>query len=1096
MKFIADLHIHSPFSRATSKTSHLYGLASWASVKGIQVIGTGDFTHPGWLNHLVENLEPAEPGFYRLKTAKTAPEDNILPDGLQADISTIRFVLTSEISSIYKRGGRVRKVHNIVFAPDLDSVRQMNATLAGIGNIESDGRPILGLDSRDLLEIVLEKMPGGFLVPAHIWTPWFSLFGSKSGFDSIEECFGDLSDHIFALETGLSSDPAMNRYISSLDSFTLISNSDCHSPGKLGREANMFTTDFDFYAMQQAIRSPVDQEGKRHFDATVEFYPEEGKYHCDGHRKCGICLEPFETDKVKGICPSCSRPVTVGVLNRVMELADRSSPVYPQGSPKVHSLVPLNEILSELLGTGPATKRVMQAYVRLIQQFGSEFDILLQTPKEDLSRKASPILAEAIHRVRTGKVIRKPGYDGEFGVISVFEEGERSALAGQLNLFGTTPKQVRRKPVKHVAGKKKGAAAGTIKKKDTPIKELNAEQQRVVDSEAHHIIVKAGPGTGKTHTLVRRVIRLVQQKNTPCTVITFTNKAADELQLRIQAAQDGDVPVYVATLHGYCLRWLRHAKPDISVVGPDMRLRLLRILYEKSAKSIKELSQLITDCLQKAPDLAQEYPAPVKKYFRYLEQQNQIDIEAVIPSAANLLRGRGTSAAQMRAATGVLFIDEFQDLNQSQYELVVQLAETSPVFAIGDPDQAIYGFRGSSPTWFNLFAEKLDPEQHVLVTNYRSAAGIVAASYELILHNDQPFPSIRTQSAAADQGAIYLQRSSSPKDEALFVAGQIEALLGGTSHREIDRLKNQEIHAMTLSDIAILYRTSRQAKILAETLVEHGFPVQVVDITPFYRSGPAQLLYLWILAATRQAEISDILALLKHENRAGREELESLERFMPPGLQDPLSSLHELEGTCPDELLQLLVELDNFANQLRQDAEIGLHPVLQKIVARNEIDDENPDIIRFFQLAENFIPSIDAFGDHLRRYNDSVVYDNRAEAVTLMTMHAAKGLEFPVVFLVGLEEGILPLNARGDLSPAEQALHLQEERRLFYVGMSRAEKILYLSYAENRHVSGEMIQQVQSRFIEEIPAGYCRQAGEVAPARKKANRKVKQLTLF
>ena len=1095
MKFIADLHIHSPYSRATSKTSHLFGLASWAAVKGIQVIGTGDFTHPGWLNHLVENLEQAEPGFYRLKKEIASRAEQILPPGLQPDTSTIRFVLTTEISSIYKRGGKVRKVHNIVFSPDLDSVRRLNATLAGIGNIESDGRPILGLDSRNLLEIVLEKVPGGFLVPAHIWTPWFSLFGSKSGFDSIEECFGDLSEHIFALETGLSSDPDMNRHISALDRFTLLSNSDCHSPGKLGREANIFTTDFDFYSMEQAIRTPVNESGVRLFDSTVEFYPEEGKYHCDGHRKCGVCMEPFETDKVKGICPVCARPVTVGVLNRVMELADRPSPIFPAGSPEVHSLVPLTEILGELLGTGPATKRVTQAYVKLIRQFGSEFDILLNTPEEDLSRKASPVLAEAIQRLRTGRVIRKPGYDGEFGVIRVYSEGERSSFAGQLNLFGISPQKMRKGASKRVPAKKVKSPQAD-KKNSARKKKLNPEQQRAVDSDSRHIIVRAGPGTGKTHTLVQRVVRLARQTNTPCTVITFTNKSADQLLRRIHALLGNEVPVYIATLHGYCLNWLRREKPGIRVIGPDMRNRLLRNLYGKSGETIKELDRQVSDYLQGAPDLSRGYPSSLESYFRTLEQENQIDIDAVIPLAADLLKTPSPIKEAMRQETGALFIDEFQDLNQSQYELVLLLAATSPVFAIGDPDQAIYGFRGSSPVWFSRFIETLRPEQHVLFRNYRSASRIVAASYAVIRHNRQRTSLVRPESAIGEQGSIFVHGSSSPKAEAGFVVGQIESLIGGSSHLEIDRLIYPADKEVTLSDIAVLYRTSRQAEILANTLSGHGFPVQVVDIKPFYRSGPAQFLYLWTLAAAGQLETADIISLLKLEKKASREELDALEQFFPADLQYPLDSLPDLAERCSGKQFALLVELVNFTQELRAKAGKGLDAVLHRIISRNNIQEGEPDIVRFFHLAENFGTAFEDFADHLKRYNDSVVYDDRAEAVTLMTIHASKGLEFPVVFLVGAEEGVLPLTARANLPQQGIAQHIEEERRLFYVGMTRAEKILYLSYAENRQVKGEMIQQLQSRFIQEMPGRYYSRVSGIALQRKKIKHKAKQLTLF
>ena len=508
MKYLADLHIHSHFSRATSKASHLYGLAAWAAVKGIGVVATGDFTHPGWFAHLYDCLEPAESGFFRLKAEPGRDFRDLLPPGMHpaAQPESIRFVLSAEISSIYKRDGKVRKVHNLLYAPDFESVRQVNATLATLGNIASDGRPILGLDSRDLLEILLEKAPEGFLIPAHIWTPWFSLFGSKSGFDCIEECFGDLSEHIFALETGLSSDPEMNRLISDLDRFTLISNSDCHSPAKLGREANLFTTEFDYFSLREALRSPVNTAGHQSFAATIEFYPEEGKYHCDGHRKCNVCLEPLATRKANGLCPSCGKPLTIGVLHRVMELADRSEPVYPAGSPQVHSLIPLQEIVAELLDCGPASKKAVEGYVRLINAFGSEFALLLDTPVEEVSAKGFALLAEAIERVRRKRVIRRAGYDGEFGVITVFSEGERASLCGQGSLFGPVAGTVRQQTKERVRFNSPGSSRALPV---TPkVKGLNSEQHRVVTSDARLILVQAGPGTGKTHTLVSRVQRM------------------------------------------------------------------------------------------------------------------------------------------------------------------------------------------------------------------------------------------------------------------------------------------------------------------------------------------------------------------------------------------------------------------------------------------------------------------------------------------------------------------------------------------------------------------------------------------------------------
>jgi uncharacterized protein (TIGR00375 family) len=433
MDYCADLHTHSPYSRATSPESSLAGLAAWGRVKGITVIASGDFTHPEWFRRLKDELVPAEPGLFRLKDEAGAISPLV---GVTPLSAPVRFLLSAEISSIYKRHGKVRKVHNLLYVPDFDAAERINQRLAGIGNISSDGRPILGLDSRNLLEILLELAPEGFLVPAHIWTPWFSLFGSRSGFDDIEECFGDLTNYIFALETGLSSDPDMNRLVSALDRFALISNSDCHSPSKLGREVNLFSTGLDFFSLRDAIRG----NRRETFRGTVEFFPEQGKYHNDGHRACQVCLAPNETRALAGLlCPVCGRPLTVGVHHRVLDLSDREQPFHRPDAPLVFSLMPLPDVLSELLGVGPSSKEVMLQYSRAIARFGSEFNLLLQTALDEIDH-ASPLLAEAVSRMRSGHVMRKPGYDGEFGVIRLFEGHERERLggrgkAGRIELF-------------------------------------------------------------------------------------------------------------------------------------------------------------------------------------------------------------------------------------------------------------------------------------------------------------------------------------------------------------------------------------------------------------------------------------------------------------------------------------------------------------------------------------------------------------------------------------------------------------------------------------------------------------------------------------
>lgn len=407
MLYYTDLHIHSKYSRATSKSCNLEELAIWAKKKGLSLIGTGDFTHPAWFAEIQDKLVPSGNGTFRLK-----PE-------IEKQIgASVKFILTVEISTIYKKWDKTRKVHHVVFMPNLETAQNFRQKLDTIGNIKSDGRPILGLDSRNLLETVLESGEDGYIIPAHIWTPWFSVLGSKSGFDSIEDCYGDLSEHIFAVETGLSSDPEMNWHVSKLDKFRLVSNSDAHSPSKLAREATVFTTEPDYYSIMNALKTGDGYCG------TVEFFPEEGKYHEDGHRKCGVCLTPEETKKLNGICPVCGKPMTIGVLYRVNELSDRFGEVTPPPTAgNVFSLVPLQEILSEIMNVGPASKSVVYEYERLINKFGSELSILQDIPTDEIS-KASTLLGEGVSRLREGKVIKHAGYDGEYGVIRLFEEDE------------------------------------------------------------------------------------------------------------------------------------------------------------------------------------------------------------------------------------------------------------------------------------------------------------------------------------------------------------------------------------------------------------------------------------------------------------------------------------------------------------------------------------------------------------------------------------------------------------------------------------------------------------------------------------------------
>ncbi|WP_446010038.1 UvrD-helicase domain-containing protein [Candidatus Electrothrix sp.] len=1100
--FIADLHIHSLYSRATSKASNLHGLAAWAAIKGIDLIATGDFTHPGWFAHLVDNLEPAEPGLFRLKKQPDFAElASILPPGVQPDCSKIRFLLSAEISSIYKRGGKVRKIHNLLYVPDLEAARRINTVLAGIGNLHSDGRPILGLDSRILLEILLEQAPEGFLVPAHIWTPWFSLFGSKSGFNAIEECFDDLSSEIFALETGLSSDPVMNRYISALDRFSLISNSDCHSPSKLGREANIFATERSFPGLKEAMRNPVDASGEQRFQATVEFYPEEGKYHCDGHRKCGVCLEPAQTVEAEGICPECGRPMTIGVLYRVMELADRKKPVWPKGSPAVHSLIPLQEMLGELFNCGPATKKVNTVYGKLINSFGSEFGILLETPVEELNT-ASPLLGTAIQRVRENKVIRKPGFDGEFGVIRVFEEEERDQLAGQLNLFGMTPAKARKKsPVKKVIRWKKSQVRPMQAKR-----ELNLEQQAAVDSLAPRIIVQAGLGTGKTHTLVQRMNRLLGSGQQAITVITFTNKAANELQQRLalldpkkcgEKSKDSGPPcVRVDTFHGFCVHWLCSHDPALQLAGPEMRTWIFRKQYpqlsEQERRKLRREAGLFLAEQRMLPEPI-ACPETLRPYFAYLREHSLLDLDEIVPACTTLLHNDKNFSEELRAATVHLLVDEFQDLNAAQYELVRLLAETATVFAIGDPDQAIYGFRGSRPAWFQHFITEQEPEFHQLAINYRSGADILQAAGAVITanHVDEE-QETRTTAVSEHPGTIFRYLAPHAKAEANFIAGQIQQLIGGTSHREIDQILGNE-GGLALSEIAVLYRTARQAETIAQALAERTIPCQVVDVQPFYQRRESKQLYYWILLSTDHIDAAELLFLLAQEKGIGAKGITAAEAVLSAEKKGaPLDTLAANAADLPKNLQKRIAAFQELASQMIQQKTAA--KAVNLLCEEFQLNRDDPDLVRFCQMAAS-ASSLSAFADHLRKHQDNLIYDGRAESVLLATLHAAKGLEFRAVFMVGCENGLLPLTSRSELSKEAELEHIQEERRLFFVGMTRAAEVLYLTGAKERLGFSGLEQRTPSPFLSEIPPELLQNPLILQKQRKK-KRTGKQLSLF
>lgn len=435
MKIIADLHIHSKYSRAVSGEMVPDNIARWAVKKGINLVATGDWTHPIWLRELKLALDEAGKGVYRLRNKPSISEK----------MREVNFVLSTEISCIFSQEGKVRRIHLLIIAPSFAAVERINRSLARAGvKLMSDGRPTIGMSVRDVVRLIFEAEESSLVIPGHIWTPWFSLFGANSGFDSIDECFGDLSQHIFAVETGLSSDPAMNWRIKELDTRSIVSFSDAHSPAKIGREATVFELpEVSFDCLFQAIRNRYkDDRHGPHVLFTVEFYPEEGKYHYTGHRNCGIRQTPRETKSKGLICHVCGKRLTVGVMHRVEQLAGRQDQtevvkdeygvrwIKGQDRPPYVMMVPLAEILADTLGTGVTTQTVKNEYEKLVSSLGSEFKILLRTKPEDIERVSGPKIREAIMKVRTGDIVIDPGYDGVFGTVKVWLTAPKSSEDG------------------------------------------------------------------------------------------------------------------------------------------------------------------------------------------------------------------------------------------------------------------------------------------------------------------------------------------------------------------------------------------------------------------------------------------------------------------------------------------------------------------------------------------------------------------------------------------------------------------------------------------------------------------------------------------
>lgn len=995
MRFHADLHIHSKYSRATSRDCDLEHLAYWARRKGIAVVGTGDFTHPAWIAELKQKLLPAEPGLFRLPADAERTLDDRLP---AACAGLTRFMLSVEISTIYKKGALTRKIHHLVYMPDFDSAERFNARLARIGNIAADGRPILGLDSRHLLEIVLESSPDAYLVPAHIWTPWFAVLGSRSGFDTVAECYGDLADHVFAVETGLSSDPAMNWRLSFLDRYRLVSNSDAHSPAKLGREATLFDTDLDYFALRRALETGDGYVG------TVEFFPEEGKYHLDGHRKCNLRLTPAETKSLGGRCPVCGQAVTVGVMHRVEALADRDeSPPPPPTAGTVNNLVPLPEVLSEIAGSGPSSQTVERHYDRLLNSLGAELSILETVPVEDIARADSSLLAEAIQRLRAGQVICDAGYDGEYGVIRVFDPAElRRHKTGGL-LFDL-PKLAAPQPVPAMAPHSDPAPLPNFRPAARTFADLDSEQYAAVETVEGPLLIVAGPGSGKTRTLTRRIAHLVADCGVAaerCLAITFTRRAAAEMRERLDLLlpdRASGIPIH--TFHSLGLSILRDhpnaagLQRGFRVVDDGERLALIMELQGLSERKAQARLAAISRAKRTGQPLDDEGARALATYKEAMAVRNWIDFDDLVGLSLQALAADAGLAEHYRDRFGWISVDEFQDVDAQQYELLRLLAPPhSNLCVIGDPNQAIYGFRGASADCFKRFQDD-DPDAAVvhLARNYRSSGTIVAAAAQVIQSKAQILREM------LDRITVHVAPTEAA--EAEFVVHSIERLLGGHSFFSIDsgRTEDGRCADLSFSDIAVLYRTDAQAEALREALARSGIPFQCHS----------------------------------HERLAERPAVQSLLQGLDDG---DLTAQLRAADVDPMTLTQLLA------------------------------------------IAEGCGHDRLCFAEMVALASEADGWDGRADRVSLLTLHAAKGLEFPAVFIVGCEDGLLPLRWGAG------ADDLAEERRLFYVGMTRAQDRLFLCRARKRRWRGALRELPPSPFLEDIEAELIRHSRREATVR-------------
>lgn len=1066
MTFLADLHIAAQNSRSAARGISFAQLFAAGYCKGIDLIGTGDCSNPRWLAEMRTQLLPSGDGLFRLRRSYWPK----LPPVAEGNTG-IRFMISGEINTVYIKGEITRKIHHLVCMPDLAEAESFAARLVPY-YINDDEGSELNLDSRDLLEILLTVSPRAVLIPAHIWHHGDSLFGAKHSFANVEECYGDLAGHIFALETGFDSDPSMNRRISRLDKYALVSNSAANLPEQLGCEANIFAGEMGFSAIFSALAGKTAG-----FRGTLESFPQAGKYYADGHRKCQCYCSPAESRELRGRCPMCGAKMTRGVESRIAEMADRPAGKKIPGARRFERIIPLITILGELQQLPEKSKSVQQNYQRLLAELAPEMTILRHCPLDELRRVGGELFTRAIEQVRTGEVAIQPGYDGEYGTVTIFSPPERAAilqnsgnngilsftnsarntasgLPGQKNLFPELPPNV--------------SHSG-----------LSDEQRRVVNFPRQPLLVNAGAGSGKTFIMLERMAHLINSESQPASsllALSCCTRAAREIseqfRTRLPELAD-DVPLsitfqqvglrIIAEQHSLLnlpknIRLLSNEEADELYLRTFDSARLFPLATRQEFEELLMKALLFGDdsCPERLCALVAQLREMVPEYLLRKQREGLLDpLDALLLPISLLVEYSDIHEYYQQRWTNLL-VDDYQDISRLQYLLLKLLCSpTTAITAFGDYSQSIVDFRGGDARYMRRFHEDFPGAVELFFTrNYRSCHSIVKASMQLMAgHAAAP----EMWSNIPGPARIAFTKLPSAEEESEYVTQMVESLLGGSSNTTIESARAGEKERLQLGygDIAVLYRTPQAGEELYQALTNVRIPCQRASRADAFLHPQQRQIVAFLQLAATPASPSSAEALLK----AG---LPGISEKAQLRLQRKLSVMNSTNKPIIDRLTAYfpkdapLRRLQTSLKVLRTAQALSPEQCLSYAANFYEISADELAAAHW-QTLYTHARQAQTLADLLAtiaQEEDIDLCDPHANRVTLSTIAAAKGREWEVVLLVGCQADNFPNHAQ------EQA----EERRIFNLAITRARRYLFLSAV----MPQETAETTLSPFLQEI----------------------------